>query len=255
MFCLPLPCYMANCVKSARDASMYPDVRQLSQFYQSPLGRLAHAGIGRRLSAIWPEMRGRDVLAVGYGAPWASSWRTRARRVLLAMPDRQGVEQWPAQGGVKSLLVDPHALPFAENSFDRLLMVHCLEESPDPLQCLIQAGRVLAGNGRMVLVVAHRGSLWSSTSGTPFGHGRSFSTRQVCRLLDDAGFQLTARSQALFTPPFSWLARDASMEALEKTGSLFWPFFGGVLMLEAAKVRLVDPRNKSLQPVFRPEPA
>lgn len=234
---------------------MYPDVRQLSQFYQSPVGRLARTGIGRRLAALWPQLKGRDLLAVGYGAPWATHWLPTARRVLLAMPARQGVEQWPAQAGVKSLLVDPHALPFAENGFDRLLMVHCLEDSSDPQQCLIEAGRVLAGNGRMVLVVPHRGSLWSSTSNTPFGHGRSFSTRQVLRLLDDAGFRLTARAQALFTPPLAWLARDHSMEALEKTGSLFWPFFGGVLMVEAMKVRLVDPRNTNLQPVFRPEAA
>lgn len=234
---------------------MYPDVRNLSQFYQSPVGRLACTGIGRRLNSIWPEMQGRDVLSVGYGAPWAQNWLPSARRVLLAMPSRQGVEQWPGHNNVKSLLVDPHALPFGENAFDRLLMVHCLEESSDPLQCLSQAGRVLAGNGRMVLVVPHRGSLWSSTSNTPFGHGRSFSPRQVFKLLEDAGFRITARAQALFTPPATWLARERSMEALEKTGSLFWPFFGGVLMVEAAKVRLIDPRTRVLQPVFRPEAA
>lgn len=232
---------------------MQPSVRDLSRFYNSRLGQMAKLCIDRRLSSLWPDLSGLDILTLGYGAAYANAWQTTARRLVCAMPSRQGVEQWPQIGPVQSILVDPQELPFVENSFDRILVIHFLEETADPLQSMIQITRALSPGGRVTVIVPHRVGLWSSNSGTPFGHGRSFSYHQVQNLLDQVGLKCTARTQALFAPPHSWFAKPTSARAWERTGEVFWPFFGGVLLVEAQKLRMIDPRKRPPLPVFCPE--
>jgi len=232
---------------------MQPDVQELSRFYQGRLGQMSKLCIERRLASLWPDLSGRDVLTIGYGTAYANSWQQDARRLVCAMPAKQGVEQWPPIGPVQSLLVDLDTLPFAENCFDRILVAHLLEEASDPLQSLIEITRTLAASGRMVLVVPHRIGLWSANSSTPFGHGRSFSVFQLLNLLDQAGLTCTASTQALFAPPHRWFAAKRNVHAWERTGEVFWPFFGGVLLVEAKKLRMVDPRATSVRPVFCPE--
>ncbi len=233
---------------------MQPDVRHLSRFYQTRLGQMSKLCIGRRLSSLWQNMAGLDVLSLGYGAVYADQWKKSSRRLVCAMPAKQGVEQWPPNGPVQSTLVDPEALPFAENCFDRILVIHFLEEAADPLQSLIEITRTLTASGRLILVVPHRIGLWSASSNTPFGHGRSFSGFQILELVNQAGLTATARTQALFAPPHRWFASPGSSHAWERTGETFWPFFGGVLLVETKKLRMIDPRTKSPRPVFCPEP-
>ncbi|MCF6291938.1 MAG: class I SAM-dependent methyltransferase [Robiginitomaculum sp.] len=232
---------------------MQADVRELSKFYQSRLGLMAKQCISRRLDSLWSDTSNMDVLSLGYGVNFAEKWRGKARRLVCAMPVLQGVEQWPYAGKVQTTLIDPLAMPFAENCFDRILVVHFLEEVSNPLQSLTEITRSLVAGGRLVVVVSHRIGLWSASSRTPFGHGRSFSLFQLTHLLEQAGLRPTARTQALFAPPFNWLASASSVAAWEKTGEVFWPFFGGVLLVEAEKVRMIDPRKKIPVPVFCPE--
>ncbi|VAW02977.1 hypothetical protein MNBD_ALPHA06-530 [hydrothermal vent metagenome] len=234
---------------------MYPDVRELSQFYQTRLGKMVETCISRRLAALWPDIGDKDVLSVGYGSSFLPPWQTQARRLVNAMPARQGVEQWPAQGPVQSVLIDPLALPFADNCFDRILVAHFLEEAADPLASLFQLTDCLVSGGKMVLVLPHRIGLWAANSNTPFGHGRAYSYFQVLRLLEQTGLKCTARTQALFAPPYPWFAAPANTKAWERTGEIFWPFFGGALLVEAQKIRMIDPRTPKTQPVYCPEPS
>ena len=95
------------------------DVVQLGRFYASPLGRAARAMIQRRLAALWPDARGLDMLALGYGAAFMEPYRATARRVVAAMPAPQGVEIWPGDGRAAAALVEETSLPFREAVFDR----------------------------------------------------------------------------------------------------------------------------------------
>lgn len=233
---------------------MQADVRELSKFYRSRLGLMAKQCISRRLDSLWPDMIDLDVLSLGYGVEFSEKWQGKARRLVCAMPARQGVEQWPHTGKVQTTLIDPLNTPFAENCFDRILAIHFLEEVSDPLQSLNEITKSLVAGGRLVVVVPHRIGLWSSSSKTPFGHGRAFSLFQLTNLLEQAGLRRTARTQALFAPPSNWFASASSVSAWERTGEVFWPFFGGVLLVEAEKTRIIDPRKKIPLPVFCPEP-
>lgn len=219
---------------------MQPNVADLEEFYRSTLGRAVQSMIGRRLDALWPDLAGRDVLSLGYGLPFLST-AANVRRLGHAMPARQGVEQWPAQGGVKSLLVDDEALPFAENTFDRVLVMHGLEEARAPERLLLEVHRILAPQGRVMLVVPNRAGLWAHLDASPFGHGRSFSRGQVRRLMRQCGLQTSAWARALYAPPTRFMTSMASVTAWEQAGERLWPAFGGVIMVEANKQVLAQP--------------
>ncbi len=220
---------------------MRRDVLELRRFYASPLGRAARDMISRKLDEAWNGARGLDVLGLGYGTPFLDAFPT-ARRTVAAMPAGQGVEAWPQGGRNLACLADETALPFANAMFDRILVVHGLEESDDPTAFLREVWRVLAPSGRAVIVAASRLGLWSDAEQTPFGHGRPFTRRQLEVLVREAELEPLAWSRALYVPPLDWTAGWA--EGFEQVGSRLWPQFSGLILLEAVKQTFaVKPRG------------
>ncbi|WP_296595280.1 methyltransferase domain-containing protein [Phenylobacterium sp.] len=237
---------------------MRRDVLELRRFYASDLGWAARAMVERKIAEAWGDVTGLDVLIVGYGTPFAGDLRLRARRVVAAMPAQQGVEVWPADGRNLSTLTPEDSLPFPNALFDRILLVHGLEESGDPVTLLREVWRVLAPSGRVVVTVASRNGLWANTEKTPFGHGRPYTRSQLAELLREADLEPSGWTRALYVPPVGWMARWA--EAFEQTGSRLWPGFAGLLLMEAVKQTFaVKPqgqraRIRAARPVLAPAP-
>ena len=212
---------------------MRRDVLELRAFYASPLGRVAREMLGRKVDEAWGDAAGLDVLGLGYATPFLDSLRNRARRVIAAMPAAQGVEVWPGPRGNLALLADEFALPLTNALFDRVLCVHALEESDSPAELLTEVCRVLAPTGKVIVAVAARNGLWSTAEGTPFGHGRPFTRRQLEALLREAGLEPSGWTRALYVPPFAWTAGWA--EGFEQIGARLWPSFSGLILMEAVK--------------------
>ena len=233
---------------------MRRDVLELRQFYASDLGRAARVMVGRKVVEAWGDARGLDVLALGYGTPFVASLQPQARRVVAAMPAQQGVEVWPGAAGGLAALVGEDALPFPNALFDRVLAVHAIEESPDPIGLLKEVWRVLAPSGRVIVAVAARNGLWANSERTPFGHGRPYSRSQLAELLREAELEPAGWTRALYAPPVSWLSGWA--EGFEQTGSRLWPGFAGLLLMEAVKQTFaVKPRGsraRVTRPVLAP---
>src|SRR5581483_6289908 len=145
---------------------MRRDVLELRQFYASDLGKAARAMVGRKVIEAWGDAHGLDVLALGYATPFVASAIPTARRVVGAMTALTGVEVWPAGGANLTTLVGEDAFPFPNALFDRILVAHGVEESPDPLAFLREVWRVLAPSGRVVVVVAARNGLWANAEKT-----------------------------------------------------------------------------------------
>lgn len=242
---------------------MRRDISDLQRFYAGPLGHAAQAMVGRQLAEAWQGARGLDVLGFGYATPFLEPFRAEARRVLAAMPQRQGVEVWPApdegwSGRNLTCLTGETSLPFPNALFDRVLMVHALEESDEPQALLAEARRVLAPSGRLIVVAASRTGLWSLAEDTPFGHGRPFTRSQLEAHVRGAGLEPIAWSRALYAPPWPFFAPWA--EVIEQIGSRLAPPLSGVVMLEAVKQTFaVKPRGAVApafaRPAFRPVPA
>jgi SAM-dependent methyltransferase len=237
---------------------MRRDVLDLRQFYASPLGQAARAMVTRKVVEAWGDARGLDVLALGYATPFVDPLKAAARRVVAVMPAQQGVEVWPAGARNLAALAAEDALPLRNALFDRVLAVHALEESPDPLSLLREVWRVLAPSGRVIFVVAARNGLWADAERTPFGHGRPYSRTQLADLLREAELEPSGWTRALYVPPVGWAARWA--DGFEQVGSRIWPGFAGLVLTEAVKqTYAIKPRgarvkSRIVRPVLAPTP-
>ncbi len=236
---------------------MRRSVDDLSLFYATPLGRIAQDMIGRKIAEAWGDARGLDVLGLGYPTPYLGPFQS-ARRTVAAMPAAQGAQAWPPGGRSLACLSGEGELPFPNALFDRVLLIHAIEESDDPAGLMIEARRVLAPSGRLIVVAASRRGLWSRAENTPFGYGRPFSRGQLEAVVDIAGLEPTAWSRALYAPPHGVFAPYA--ELLEQAGSRALAPFSGVIMLEAVKqtfaVRPKGARAPAFaRPAFRPATA
>lgn len=221
---------------------MRRDVLELRAFYGSPLGKAAREMLTRKVSEAWGDAAGLDVLGVGYPTPFLQYLDHRPRRVLAAMPAAQGVEVWPRHGRNRSVLVEEGDLPFRNAMFDRVLAVHALEESVDPLELLCEIGRITAPTGRVIVAVAARNGAWANAEKTPFGHGRPFTRLQLESLLREAELEPTGYTRALYVPPMTTFSRWA--EGFEQAGARLWPGFAGIILMEAVKQTFaVKPRG------------
>ena len=235
---------------------MRRSVDDLNRFYAMPEGAAARRLVRRKIGDAWPDVRGLDVLGIGYCTPYLDGF-AEARRVLQAMPAAQGAEIWPSDLKVRSTLVEEEALPFPTALFDRILMVHALEESQAPHALLLEAARLLSPNGRLIVAVAARGGFWAHAEKTPFGYGQPYSRSQLESAIRDAELEPVAWSYALHVPP--WRSLLGWADAFEAVVPRIWPLAGGLILMEAARrpfvantVRAPTSLLKELQAVLVP---
>jgi SAM-dependent methyltransferase len=214
---------------------MHLDVIQLRAFYAGPLGSVVRRLLARRIRTRWRSVSGAQLIGLGFAVPYLAAFRGEAVRLGALMPADQGALVWPSGGNVQTAMVEEAMLPLPDASVDRLLVVHCLEVSERASALLREMWRVLAPEGRLLLVVPNRRGVWARMDTTPFGHGRPYSRGQLERLLTDSLFTPVDWSNALYMPPFDrrWLVRWSTL--FERVGARLWPGFAGVIMVEARK--------------------
>lgn len=212
-----------------------PDVTELRDFYRSPLGQLARDLLTARIRACWPDVSGLNIYGLGFAAPYMESFLGESNRLGALMPARQGVLVWPHDEPYRSLLVDEQELPLLDGSADRLLLIHYLEMSEAAHDLLHEIWRVLAPEGRLLIIVPNRRGIWARFDSTPFGHGRPYSAGQLRRLLRHARFAPETIEHALFVPPANDRLFLKSARLWEQAGMSFWPPFSGVLLADARK--------------------
>lgn len=211
------------------------DIVELAEFYASGLGLVTRRVLRRRIRELWPDLHGLDLLGFGFATPFLRPFAEEARRVVALMPASQGVMRWPVEGPSQVALVEDTALPLADASFERVLMVHALEHSEEVRPMLREIWRVLAPEGRLLVIVPHRRSLWASAERTPFGHGHPYSRTQIARLLQNSLFEPARPLDALYLPPLQWRVILRSQGSWEALGARLWPGFGGCILVEATK--------------------
>ncbi|MDX2264291.1 MAG: class I SAM-dependent methyltransferase [Hyphomicrobiales bacterium] len=232
--------------KAEAGKSMHPDVLDLRDFYRTPLGLMARRIIAHRVRARWRDGRGLDFAGVGYATPFMRPFLGEASRIIALMPKAQGAIAWPT-GRCATALVDETHLPFADMTFDRIVMAHCLEHSEATGPLLREMWRVLRPEGRLLIVAPNRRGLWARAESTPFGHGRPFSPGQIEALLTSSLFAVECVTPALFAPPWPWRTVLHGAVAWERAGARLWPIFAGVLIVDAVKqvyARLPDVKGR-----------
>ncbi len=226
---------------------------RLEQFYASPLGMAARDMAAQRLDALWPDLSGANVLGYGYTWPYLAPYGAATNRIVLAMPEGQGAIAHEGKRGIATLLTKGDALPFSDASFDRILAVHAVEEEETTSATLAELYRVLAPEGRIVIICANRSGMWARAESLPFGAGQPYSRRQLKSELSRAKFIPTVGSNALYIPPVRLLTRPSLIKGAERFGETVWPRFSGLVLVEAVK-RLYAPSDRGHgQKVARPK--
>lgn len=212
-----------------------PDIVSLRQFYSNPFGEAVRALLAESIHRHWPGVAGDAMLAIGYATPYLAPYIDQAKPLLVCMPAGQGAEYWPAARANMVFLGSESELPLQDNSVNRVLLLHSVENTEQLSWMMQEIWRVLTPEGRVLAVVPNRLSLWSRLSRSPFGYGRPFSMAQMRDLMSDHRFALTRCCSALFVPPLHSRLLWKLAQRIEKVGQWLGLSIGGVLLVEAEK--------------------
>jgi SAM-dependent methyltransferase len=229
------------------------DVVDFRDFYATPTGRTAARMLKRQLGTLTTPQSGQTTMGLGYALPYLP--QQEEVLALSFMLARQGVIHWPAGKDNRSALVDELDLPLLESTVDLALVVHGLEHAETPLESLQEVWRVMAPQGRLILVVPNRRGLWAASESTPFGHGQPFSSGQIAGLLKDAKYTITQWRSALYLPPFRHETLLDAALGFDIMGERLLQRFAGVTIVEAMKQVYAfssGKRARRLLPRFRP---
>ncbi len=215
------------------------DVSDLLAFYGKPdarsVGEFARRLIVQRIRARWQDVRGLRVAGLGFAPPYLAGFRGEAERVAAFMPARLGSSHWPMREPGLTALIDPLDWPVVDAMFDRVLLIHMLEEAQRPRLTLQEVHRVMAPNARLMIVVPNRRGTWARFDTSPFGSGRPYSRGQLTRMLGETGFTPVTWSEALHWPPAVARLGASTTLAIERIGRFGWASFSGVVIVEAMK--------------------
>ncbi|GLR65560.1 methyltransferase type 11 [Acidocella aquatica] len=214
---------------------MATDTRDAAGFYATALGQMTAALLRRKLLALWPDCTGMSVLGLGYTGPYLHLWREQARRCIAVSPPQLGLAPWPAGRANLACSAEEDALPFPDLMFDRILLVHGLEQAGNARRCLREVWRLLKDDGQLIIVAPNRRGLWAYAESTPFGHGQPYSEAQITRLLQGLFFRVEAEETCLFAPPLNWGPALRVFNMCERTGRLLAPQFAGLHVVAASK--------------------
>jgi SAM-dependent methyltransferase len=210
------------------------DARELSHFYDGALGQRARRMILTRLRQSWPNVKGFRLLGFGFAAPYLRPFLREAERGIAVSPAEMGALTWPSEKSLTAL-VQEDCLPFPDAFFDRILVVHGLEGAQALRPLLRQLWRVLAPEGKLLVVAPNRASLWAQVERSPFGQGRPFSRRELDVLLKGALFEPESWQRALYAPPLKGRMLVGSGVNWERFGGRFLTGLSGVHIVEARK--------------------
>ena len=214
---------------------MPTDAHNAAEFYATARGAVAARLVRARLAALWPSLRGQNVLGMGYAAPYLRLWREEAARCIALTPAQLGAARWPMGAASLSCTAEEDALPFPDLCFDRVLLVHGLEAAENARRLLREVWRVLKDDGRLLVVAPNRRGLWAYVESTPFGQGEPYSPGQIGRLLADALFRVERRDSALYVPPTNLRVVLRGAALWERGGRAVLPHLAGVTIAEAVK--------------------
>ena len=208
---------------------------ELEQFYGSRKGQLARRLIGLQLRQLWPQVAGKTIVGLGFAMPYLDVFAEEAAATIALVPAGTPVRRWPDENGNRLAIFQEDEIPLADQSVDCLLLVHALETCRSLDRLMREIWRVMADDGRIVLIVPNRHGLWSLSETTPFGQGSPFTAGQLQHLLTRHLLVRGEVRRAMFVPPWNGKIVQRMAFFLERTGQRIFPQFAGILVAEAEK--------------------
>lgn len=146
---------MAETLSFSRDMQ----TEETLSFFLSPPGQIVRQWEARLLDGMVEHVLGDRALQIGL--PLLDTLRANGMREhWLLLSDTLDEKEEPIREDWHRITALPEALPFANETFDLVVLPHCLDFSPAPQQLLAEAVRVLAPEGRLILTGFNPLGLW-----------------------------------------------------------------------------------------------
>lgn len=203
---------------------MSVDVIDLKEFYQSSVSNNIYPVFQEILSKLRINNKVHKTLFVGFGAPFADTTKGE----FLAMLAHVGVLAWPNSKNNRTLLVYEGEWPFADHMFDEIILIHGLEYAQNAGNIFEECYRNLCPEGRLVVIVPNRRSVWVHSDRTPLGFGQPYTLTQLINILKKYDFIPVDVARGLYSLPskswlgniWSWIFELIASKTLQKFSGL-----------------------------------
>jgi SAM-dependent methyltransferase len=211
-----------------------PMTREMQAWLRTPLGQRVYALECRLASEALAQVFGWQLLQIGL---WGdddgliAEARTQRKLVLAWHGDRGPGQPAAIRSRTDSLAV-------ASDSVDAVVLPHTLEYEPEPHEILREVGRVLSGEGHLIVFGFRPLSTWGlrhvfASQGFPPGCERLIGERRLRDWLKLLGFEIVDARRYLFTLP--WGSAASSQGFMERTGERLWPMLAAGYAIKARK--------------------
>lgn len=214
----------------------WPESRErMAAWYATSLGRELDASIRSRARELLRDVHGQHALQIGGTVRGAHllEYANVGRRMLLLGEETD------------TLKAEPELLPFASDSINLLVLCHMMEYRESPRALLAEAERVLAPEGRMLIVGFNAWSLFGLRRGLPHDgvpwNGRFRGAWRLRHWCSKTGLSLEARTGCWRRPPAHGCRMRRWLAWMER-GNRFFDRYGAVqLLLLRKRVIPVNP--------------
>ena len=210
-------------------ADEYSNVFDLKAFYDSALGRYTCQRLRLKITALWHEISREKILGFGFTLPYLPLF-SYGNECFAFMPSTIGAMK--IKGSVPCVMADCINLPAKNEYFDRVIIVHGLENCELPAKLLEEIWRVLKPAGKLLVIVPNQGTFWQKIK-NPFRTSRVFSRHRLINCLTYSKFTPKKFRRALFFIPTKFRNLNRLCGII---GMIFWRPFSGVLIVEAEKL-------------------
>ncbi len=221
------------------------NARKIKDFYETELGKIVQGNIASFIKEIWPSAENhlaqhQTILGFGNAAPYLSVFNKNNLIFNLIINEHLSTK---SRGEIS---LDAEAkIPLAEDSIDKVIVIHCLEFQEDFENILKEIWHVLKPSGKVIFIIPNKNSLWSKLNFSPFFQGKSFSHIKIQKSISEYMFSILQIESTLHFFPNLYKIFPRILIKTDKISSKFC--LGGVILLEAEK-RLI-----SSVPDFKPQ--
>lgn len=208
----------------------------LQSWLRTPLGQRVYALERKLAGEALAQVFGWQMLQIGL-------WGDDDGLLAEGRTQRKSVLAWhgsrPSSRPGSVLRSRTDSLAIASDSVDAVVLPHTLEYEPEPHEILREVGRILSGEGHLILFGFRPFSSWGvrhlfAKNGFPPGLERMIAERRLRDWLKLLGFEVVDAWRYLFTLPWGSTA-PSPQSFFERSGSHLWPLFAGGYLIKARK--------------------
>lgn len=214
----------------------------LGDWFDTPAGSYVRDWEQTHLDALTADIFGLNAIQIGLPQIDALRANRMQHRWMadMRLPDPETVIQTSRQ---LTLVHDYCDWPFASQSIDLVVLPHVLEFAAEPHQILREVERVLIPEGKLIICGFNPASLWGMRqalgrlTGAHFMpvNGEFISVRRMKDWLKLLSMETHRGHFGCYLPPCGSTRAFHRYAYVEKMGDRWWPFLGGVYIVQAIK--------------------